>query len=347
MNLTSLLKNYDRDLHLKYNKNISQRKFKLQYVFSEKWEDETNIPYVAKTHLLDSYYCLPERPDMAFTFLWKSINNLYAELYTLNNPEKRIQDGGAVELAAKRFSENIDLKIRNDISLKNIFNLYIKKMPEKITSFIANYILKSCAIKSKFSDNKNISTSYETFANNFKEIYKIIEKTYGESYSELTDPKLLENGSFDLKKVFNTIEEEKNNEKKIHGIIRSLSEKIKKLMINGAVTITHKNKSYDLNFNKNGHHNNDMYINFIIKNTIYAIRNNTFHGKIASRLNSKEINNKSYFSSSYTYLLGYFFMSVLLYELDYIEKKDLGVVIDNYDANFHYRTLLITPLEKF
>ena len=75
--------------------------------------------------------------------------------------------------------------------------------------------------------------------------------------------------------------------------------------------------------------NDQEYIKFIVKNILYAIRNNTVHGKIASRLNSKHKNKDSYESSKYIYLLGYLFLSVMLFVNDDIEAEDLCFNLQN------------------
>ena len=61
------------------------------------------ITYILKTHLLDSYYCLPERPDMAFTFLWKCMNNIYSTYQRKNSTDdtrNSISDSALLEFIA-------------------------------------------------------------------------------------------------------------------------------------------------------------------------------------------------------------------------------------------------------
>ena len=66
---------------------------------------------------------------------------------------------------------------------------------------------------------------------------------------------------------------------------------------------------------------------------MYAIRNNTVHGKIASRLNSETKNKNSYSSSTYVYLLGYMFLTISLYELEHIYDSDLNINLQNLENN--------------
>lgn len=321
MNWVDILKNYDRNLHLKYTRVERVEEINLQYIYSEKWKTDDDTPYVVKTHLLDSYYCLPERPDMAFTFLWKSLNSLYSDLHLINNNNERLSDAKSLNLMIDKVSSNLSLKINNSLAIGDVLELYIRAMPEKITRFIANYILKSYAIEKSGLNYKNLSTSYTTFKKKFKIIHADITSTYGEAYRKITKPKLLPNGTIDLQ-----IKDEDKSRKIIH----SLGNKVKELLSLRKVSMSTKDKNIIIVTKITS---DEEYINFIIRNILYAIRNNIVHGKIASRLNSNTVNNASYFSSMYIYLLGYFFLALLLYELKYIEKNDLGIVLENYLVN--------------
>lgn len=41
---------------------------KLFFLYDEKWEEKSQYPYEILTYLFDSYYVLPERPDLASLF---------------------------------------------------------------------------------------------------------------------------------------------------------------------------------------------------------------------------------------------------------------------------------------
>lgn len=101
-------------------------------------------------------------------------------------------------------------------------------------------------------------------------------------------------------------------------LLDSLSEKLKELIKTRQTFLSHNNQTYTLKLNSN-----KEYIQFILFNILYAIRNNTVHGKIASRLNSEYVNSDSYNSSKYIYLLGYMFLSVMLYVSDELDSSDL------------------------
>ena len=42
---------------------------KLFFLYDEKWEEQSQYPYEILTYLFDSYYVLPERPDLAWNRL--------------------------------------------------------------------------------------------------------------------------------------------------------------------------------------------------------------------------------------------------------------------------------------
>ena len=47
-----LIKNYDKSKHLE---TLEKNDFKFEYLFSSNWNNIEDIPYVLRTHLLDSY----------------------------------------------------------------------------------------------------------------------------------------------------------------------------------------------------------------------------------------------------------------------------------------------------
>lgn len=310
----NLIKNYNK---IKHQEMLGSNKLHINYMYTKKWDNEKHIPYVLKTHLLDSYYCLPERPDMAFTFLWKCINNTYSTYQIRESTEVLKGDSKLLEF----MSENIVKKLNNSISydgvkyeIKDLIKMYIENIPNKLLSFVSNYILKSYVIEKQLKDERYISSSYNTFRKKFKNIHNIITLNYGENYLKLCNP-CINNGEINL-----NISDEKKGEE----IIKSLTKKLKELIIRGETVLTHNGKNDTLKLQ-----NDTEYIQFILFNILYAIRNNTVHGKIASRLNSNYLNGKSFRSSKYTYLLGYMFLSIMLYISDELVLNDLSFNFKN------------------
>ena len=77
--ILKLAKDYSKKRHLDLlpcgNNNILEN---LDYIYDENWENQgVPYPYEILTYLFDSYYVLPERPDLAALFCWQAINHSY------------------------------------------------------------------------------------------------------------------------------------------------------------------------------------------------------------------------------------------------------------------------------
>lgn len=77
--ILQVAKNYSREKHIELlptsRGNILDS---LEFLFDEVWEEEgVEYPYEIITYLLDCYYVLPERPDLASLFCWQAINHSY------------------------------------------------------------------------------------------------------------------------------------------------------------------------------------------------------------------------------------------------------------------------------
>ena len=74
-----LAKEYSKDDHIYLlpcdDNNILEN---LNFLYDENWETQrTSYPYEILTYLFDSYYVLPQRPDLAALFCWQAINHSY------------------------------------------------------------------------------------------------------------------------------------------------------------------------------------------------------------------------------------------------------------------------------
>lgn len=70
-----LAKEYSKDDHIHLlpcdDNNILEN---LNFLYDENWETQrTSYPYEILTYLFDSYYVLPQRPDLAALFCWQAI----------------------------------------------------------------------------------------------------------------------------------------------------------------------------------------------------------------------------------------------------------------------------------
>lgn len=78
--ILKIAKNYSKEKHIELlpasENNILDS---LLFLFDENWEEEgAEYPYEIITYLLDCYYVLPERPDLASLFCWQAINHSYS-----------------------------------------------------------------------------------------------------------------------------------------------------------------------------------------------------------------------------------------------------------------------------
>ena len=98
--ILKLAKDYSKERHLdllpRCNNNILD---KLDYIYDENWENQgVPYPYEILTYLFDSYYVLPERPDLAALFCWQAINHSYYVQQLSDNNVGFCQDTKGIEL---------------------------------------------------------------------------------------------------------------------------------------------------------------------------------------------------------------------------------------------------------
>lgn len=81
-NLLQLAENYDKNKHLKSLISTEDNIMKdLTQIFDPAWKITSEIaPVEVISFLVDSYYVMPERPDLASLFMWQAINRLYNEI---------------------------------------------------------------------------------------------------------------------------------------------------------------------------------------------------------------------------------------------------------------------------
>lgn len=325
--LIDLINNYSKENHhtFLYNR-ITPINFTIHTIKSSKWMDENlnSIPDVPLTHLLDSYSCLPERPDMGFTFIWKSINSCYKDLGTsiiLSNKDPKVQrlsDSDGIGYLVGKIYNYKDHKIFDDITISSLIQEYAKIIPIKPLKFLSNKILKGYVI-----ENANFKTllqggTYASFKTDHPNLFFNIKQTYCESYKSITSPEI-EDIKVNLKV---------SNLEKSRTISHSLAERLQELLVSGSTTFKNSRNTFTAT---SSIENEKQLIGFLLKTVLYSIRNNTVHGNIVSRLNSGYVNNESLKSSIYIYFLGHVFFSLALYCNDKILREELKVNLDNLE----------------
>ena len=100
--ILKLAKDYSKKRHLDLlphgNNNILEN---LDFIYDENWENQgVPYPYEILTYLFDSYYVLPERPDLAALFCWQAINHSY---YVQQLSDNNVRTQRVLNLFVMRF----------------------------------------------------------------------------------------------------------------------------------------------------------------------------------------------------------------------------------------------------
>ncbi len=327
--IIELLSSYNSEKHLKIlysqvrQKEISISTIKSENWKKEEWLKENEIPVVAISYLLDSYSQLKTRPDSAFTELWKAINNTYKKIsinHCLINNINRNTDALGIEV----LSSNIEQVKNNLLSKGTIMELikeYAKIIHIKSLKYISNVILKGYTLDQYQVNTLLNNSTYKSINSKNKYLHDPIVNTYGQSYIKICSPTI----NIKSKVVELNIKDAEKSRK----IIGNLSLKLNELFTTDTTTITNSNGNvpYNITFP------NDLaYIDFLLRVLLYSSRNNSVHGNVVSRLNSKYVNQETLDNSIYIYFLGHLFLSLGMYVTGEIELEDLEVNYENLES---------------
>ena len=291
--LLSLAENYERAKHLDSIPYKSNNE-KLIQIYDPSWNDNT-MPYEVLTFLLDCYYCLPERPDLATLFCWQAINNTYNRLLLIDDDCGKVQDTKGIETLVDALGKNISNYVE-------YLRPYYYSLTENTYHFIASYILKGYAAESHGINQKYFSSSYKSFKSHFNDFFIVVKETYGKSYSDICNPTVVDGYKLD----YGITDADADASRKI---IHSFSLKIKELLITGKTEISEPNNpdaKYPIE------HNDTDNLNFIMFGIIYASRCSNFHGNVASRLNSIYAAEDYYSTYFNLFLLEYIVLAISL-----------------------------------
>lgn len=298
------------------------------------WKTPENIPYVAATGLIDSYSQLPLRPDLAFNSLWSATNSLYNDLYLANHttPGAALTDSKSIQYSlseiAKHLGDRIpiqapDIHSTNFISIEDLLKKYIQMAPDKNFHFVAQYVLRGIAVefhnKRQTSSSTKIRSilipsSYLSFKKRFPVIHNTIANSTGLKFSALC-----------------SVAESKCKTDIDYGINKSHGEKTRKLVHATSIILRQEALSAQIGIapTTGSFDNKEHWLSFLILPLLYATRNSAAHGNAASRLNSVFANSESIQSSSWTFLFGYAYMSLVLLCQGSILSNDLTPLWEN------------------
>lgn len=342
--LYNLVTGYTSEEHEKLlppleNNNLQWFK-KFKFLNPASWASTPqNIPYIAVTTLIDSYSCLPRRPDMAFTYLWTAINNSYNDLFLKHNTtSNKLSDTKAIENSLNLISNILNLKIENkpriseeseSKTINEILVEFAKRLPNKNLNFLSSYLLKGMAITKHNNEQTrplirkiHISSSYRTFANKFKVIHNHLYWNFGQKYSnicsisESTDKTSVDFGINQDYKVTS------------RNITQAMSRELQRILVDNPEL-----EQFDENGNslpkKYAFTSDIQRLEFLVFSLLYASRNNNIHGNVPSRANSIYSNAETITAATWNFLFGYFYLSLLLLSLTHIHHDDLDIHLFN------------------
>lgn len=300
--LLALAEKYEKAKHLDNIPYLSNNE-KLIQIYDPSWNDDT-MPYEVLTFLLDCYYCLPERPDLATLFCWQAINNIYNRLLQINNESNKLMDSKGIETLVKTLGENISNYI-------GYLRPYYASLTENTYHFIASFILRGYSASESGINEKYISSSYFSFKKHFYDFWIIVDKTYGKAYKDICNPSVV-----DGYKLNYGITDADASRKIIH----SFSLKIRELLNTGRTEVSEPNNPEGKHTIE---HNDEKNLGFVMFCILYASRCSNFHGNVASRLNSIYAEDEYYSSYFNLFLLEYIILAISLNNIGILSTSAL------------------------
>ena len=295
--ILKLAKDYSKKRHLDLlphgNNNILEN---LDFIYDENWENQgIPYPYEILTYLFDSYYVLPERPDLAALFCWQAINHSYYVQQLSDNNVGFCQDTKGVELVRDAILGDWNNKC------KTVLEPFLKRMPDKTFHYVASYMLKGYAMEKKGIAEKYRATSYKSLKRKISSLSDILDNAYGKSYCQISNPTLIGN-------VVN-LGIDNANKRKSRDVTHSFGMKLRALMLGKEVEITfcdvqRKKKKYKFT--------DEERLSFVLFGILYASRCNNFHGNVATRMNSINANKDTFKMYTDMFLTEYIILAIHL-----------------------------------
>lgn len=328
--LANLAISYDRNKHSLLATFQNDQELLSWYKIFKKikpanWLAKQDLPAIALSSLIDSYYLLPERPDMAFSFLWSGINSLYNDFYIpkIASKDKVVKDSAGIEYAAGLIASVLDDEIklnvkkagRAKITIRELIIEYVSQAEQRNLNHAASIYLKGYAIT---AHNKScapsdcirevlISQSYKSASKKFKRVHDHVCNSAGPKYS--ANCKIIETADktdYDIQVIDRNISRE---------ITHAIGGEIKLIAASGSAA-----KWFS---------DDKTWILFLIQTFLYSSRNSAIHGNSTSRINSTHFDKDHVKSAIWTYKFGYCIFSILLYLRKDAHLDDLGILYAN------------------
>ncbi|PWJ35877.1 hypothetical protein [Fibrobacter succinogenes] len=310
--LLSLAKKYSRKSHtLLLPRDIKFNLKKFEYIYDSSWESTSCVPYEVLTYLLDCYYHLPERPDLASLFCWQAVNNSYNEIL--------ISSGAAALHDSDGIKKLIRVITGNNTKYYIPLHSYIDRLDDKVFRYMASYLLKGYVCSSLPSNQKCIIPSvYKSITSNVSIIHKIIDDSYGKAYASIVSPAVVD---AHLKLNICSV-----NSLKSRNIVGSFAKELKKLFLLHRITLQKHGSNVNISYQITD--NEELYL--LMFGIIYASRCNNFHGNVPSRLNTLNSNVESYRAYMGIFFTCYEVLAISLNFQNKLSDSDLLRINDNY-----------------
>lgn len=294
-NILRLAKNYSKECHLNLlpcgDNNILEN---IHFLYDENWENQgASYPYEILTYLFDSYYVLPQRPDLAALFCWQAINHSYYVQQLSDNSVGFCLDTKGVEFVRGAILANWNNKY------KAILEPFLERLPDKTFHYVASYMLKGYAMEKNGIAEKYRASSYKSLKGKILLLSEILDNAYGKSYCQISNPTLIGN-TVDL-----GISDA--NKGKSRAITHSFGIKLRALMLGEESEITF----YDAQGTKKKYKFTDEErLSFVLFGILYASRCNNFHGNVAARMNSINANRDTFRMYTDMFLTEYIILAI-------------------------------------
>lgn len=290
-----LAKNYLKECHLNLlpcgDNNILEN---IHFLYDENWENQgTSYPYEILTYLFDSYYVLPQRPDLAALFCWQAINHSYYVQQLSDNSVGFCLDTKGVEFVRGAILANWNNKY------KAILEPFLERLPDKTFHYVASYMLKGYAMEKNEIAEKYRASSYKSLKGKISPLSEILDSAYGKSYCQISNPTLIGN-TVDL-----GISDA--NKGKSRAITHSFGIKLRALMLGEETEITFCDAQ---GTKKKYKFTDEERFSFVLFGILYASRCNNFHGNVAARMNSINANRDTFRMYTDMFLTEYIILAI-------------------------------------
>lgn len=309
-----LAKNYSKQCYLNLlpcgDNNILEN---LNFLYDENWENQgASYPYEVLTYLFDSYYVLPQRPDLAALFCWQAINHSYYVQQLSDNSVGFCLDTRGVEFVRGAILSNWNNKY------KAVLEPFLERLPDKTFHYVASYMLKGYAMEKNGIAEKYRASSYKSLKSKISLLSEILDNAYGKSYCQISNPTLIGN-AVDLG-IANA------NKGKSRAITHSFGIKLRALMLGEEAEITFCDAQ---GTKKKYKFTDEERLSFVLFGILYASRCNNFHGNVAARMNSINANKDTFRMYTDMFLTEYIILAIHMNSQGELSDAALGEVGKN------------------